>query len=594
MNQQTLEELRRILKTCESSLFPVWIPPAIDEEITRQISTEFRIHPQAAQVLVSRGFREREKIHSFLYAKLPNIYPPETLSDMAAATARLYTAIDTQESILIYGDNDVDGMTATALLVEFLQTIGAQVAYYIPDRNKLKQSVIADAVAFAKQHQCTLLITVDCGISVQDETDLFAENHIDVIITDHHEIVSEVPNVVANLNPKHPDHPYPNRDLTGVGVAFKLAHAMTNLMVAKGDDRSNAVDLKSFLDLVALGTIADMGVLLDENRIIVRAGVMQLQKGRRIGLNKLMKVCDVRSHDITTMDIATKISPRLNSLGRISDPQQGVELFLIKDPNAAETLATKLDLNNADRQRMERSEAEAIERMIASHPEILREKAIVLHGHEFHAGIIPLHANRVVRLYNRPTVLIAIDQDGIGKGSIRSIPSSRFKVLDVLKSNRDLLIDFGGHDLAAGFSILETNIATFKRHFIEAAGRLLQDQDISPKLSLDGPLGFKELTFDFLESISMFEPFGTGNPPPVFFCEVRQVWPARVVGKFHLRLYLEEGERFLEGIAFNQAFRKPSLMRENLRLLIAFTPVKSNNRPTIHLQIRDFKIISND
>lgn len=594
MDEGMQQELQRLLALCEPSLFPVWLPPSVNEKQTKQISQEFRIHPQAAQVLVSRDLTHRESIHNFLYAKLPNLHSPETLPDMFKATTRLYEALERHEKILIYGDNDVDGMTATALLVDFLQAIGAHVFYYIPDRNKLKQSLIADAITFAKKNECSLLITVDCGISVGDEIDLFSKNKIDVIITDHHEIVGHMPNVAANLNPKLSESSQSNRDLTGVGVAFKLAHAITNKMIAKGDERANAIDLKEYLDFVALGTIADMGSLLGENRILVRYGLLQLQKGRRIGINKLMKVCNLKPHDISPIDVATKLAPRLNSLGRISDPQQGVELLLIKDPNHAETLAKDLDLNNADRQKLERSEAEAIEKMIASEPEILRDKAIVLYGKNFHAGIIPLHANRVVRLYNRPTVLITIDQDGMGKGSIRSIPSTQFKVLDFLKAHRDLLIDFGGHDLAAGLTIVEENIPLFKQRFIEQANLLLEDQDISPKLQLDAPLEFKDLTFEVLESISMFEPFGVGNPPPIFFCEVTQVWPPKVVGSVHLRLFLRQGERSLEGIAFNQAGRKNCLMRKNLRLLIAFTPIKSSNGPMIQLQIRDFKIMPNE
>jgi single-stranded-DNA-specific exonuclease len=394
---------------------------------------------------------------------------------------------------------------------------------------------------------------------------------------------------VATLNPKLVNSTYPNREITGVGVAFKLAHAILNVLIENEDPRSKAIDLKRYLDLVALGTIADMGALIGENRILVRYGLAQLRKTKRIGLLKLFHVCDINLSKLTPVDIASKVAPRLNSLGRIADPQKGVELLLIRDEVAAGKLAQELDLYNIERQKIERMTTESIEQYISTHPKMLDEKAIFLYSDKWHPGIIPIITAKIAKQYNRPTILIAIEK-GVGKGSIRTIPE--FPLLSLLKSTENLLLNFGGHNYAAGLTIEEKNIPVFKKQFVKFVNDALKDKDVISKIYIDAFIDFKDLTFDFMESLSLLEPFGNENPAPILYCDVKQSWQPKVISKTHLKLYLEQNDRMLEGIGFGMADRKTALQYKDLLLRIAFTPQINTflNKSSIQLHIRDFLI----
>ncbi len=566
---------------------PIWVYPTTENELKESIVKEFKIHPVIAQILVSRGFRSFKEIHDYLYAKLPELHDPFLMAEMPQAVDRVCRAIRDKENILIYGDNDVDGMTGTTLLTEFLQDIGANVFFYVSNRGTLRQSLIVEALEYALMNQCKLLITVDCGITAAVEIAKVAAQNVDVIITDHHEPTDKIPHCVATLNPKLVSNTYPNRDLTGVGVAFKLAHGITNQLTAEGKIPPKKIDLKRYLDLVALGTISDMGSLLDtENRILVRYGLRQLRKGRRMGLAKLFSICDVDLNDLTTFMIASKIAPRLNSLGRIDDPRKGVQMLLVKNADVAEKMALELDLNNIERQKIERTMSLDVDSTIQENPEILANKAIVMISDKWHPGVIAIISTRISKQYNRPTVMLAIDK-GIGKGSVRSI--REFPLLSTLKECSDILLNFGGHDFAAGLTIKEEHIEEFKKRFIEAANQQLKDSDVMSKLQLDAEIKFSDLTFDFMESVKLLEPYGNENPQPILYCDAWQTWPPKIVGKTHLKLYLEQGDRVLEGVALGKAAHSPQLRKKNLKLRVAFTP--QINKSSIQLLIRDFKIL---
>lgn len=570
----------------------LWVYPKPDPQWKESIIKEFKIHPVIAQILISRGFTSLQQIHDYLYSKLPDLCDPFLLAEMPQAVDRVCKAIRDNESILIYGDNDVDGMTGTALLTEFLQFLGAKVFFYVTNRGTSRQSLIVEALEYALKNECKLLITVDCGITAAAEIAKVVEKNVDVIITDHHEPTDKIPHCVATLNPKLLNNPYPNRDLTGVGVAFKLAHAITNQLVAEGKISPKKVDLKRYLDLVAMGTISDMGSLLGENRILVRYGIKQLRKTKRIGLMKLISICDVDLNELSTFTIASKIAPRLNSLGRIDDPQKGVEVLLIRNAQTAEKMALELDLNNIERQKIERTMSADVEMIIANQPEIMDRKAIIIQSEKWHPGVIAILSTRIAKAYNRPTIVIAIDKE-VGKGSLRSIPE--FPLLTVLKECSDLLTNFGGHDFAAGLTIKEQNIEEFKRRFIAAAEVRLHDNDVTTKLHLDAEVNFHDLTFDLMESIKLLEPYGNENPQPILYCRAKQAWPPKVIGKTHLKLYLEQGDRMLEGIAFGKAAHSPMLRKKDLMLEVAFTPQINNFQgQSIQLMIRDFRIINEE
>lgn len=566
---------------------PIWIYPRKDELLKESIIKEFKLHPVIAQILVARGFESFEQIHDYLYAKLPDLHDPFLMSEMPQAVERVCRAIQNHENILIYGDNDVDGMTGTTLLTEFLQDLGANVFFYVSNRGTLRQSLIVEALEYALMNNCKLLITVDCGITAATEIAEVAAHNVDVIITDHHEPTDKIPHCVATLNPKLVNDKYPNRDLTGVGVAFKLAHGVTNQLTSDGKIPSKKIDLKRYLDLVALGTISDMGSLsVMENRILVKYGLRQLRKGKRMGLAKLFSICDVDLNELNTFTIASKIAPRLNSLGRIDDPRKGVQMLLVNQAELAEKMALELDLNNIERQKIERTMSSDVDTTLLENPNILDNKAIVMISDKWHPGVIAIISTRISKLYNRPTVMIAIDK-GIGKGSVRSI--HEFPLLPTLKNSADLLLNFGGHDFAAGLSVKEENIEEFKCRFIESANQQLDDLDVMSKLTLDAEVKFSDLTFDFMESAKLLEPYGNENSQPILYCDAWQTWPPKVVGKTHLKLYLEQGDRVLEGVALGKASQANNLRKKHLKLRIAFTP--QINKSSIQLLIREFQIL---
>lgn len=569
---------------------PIWVYPKDDPSWVEQIVKEFRIHPITAQILASRGFASPDEIHHYLYSKLPDLYDPNKMLDMSTAVNRCVEAVKKGEGILVYGDNDVDGMTGAALLAEFFKKIGGTVYYYVPTPNVQRKGLFLDALAYAKEKECKLMITVDCGITAFKEVQKIVKEEIDVIITDHHEPTDKIPSCVATLNPKLLNQTYPNRDLTGVGVAFKLAHAITNHLVAKKEISPRKIDLKDYLDLVALGTIADMGVLLDENRILVRYGLKQLQKTKRLGLIKLFNVCGLEKNEIGTVDIASKIAPRMNSLGRVADPTKGVELLLVRDEQKAEDLAKELDLFNIERQKIEQVVSSDVEKQFAKSPEILDNKAIILSSEKWHPGVIPIISARIAKQHNRPTVIIAID-NGVGKGSIRTI--REFPLLPVLKKCSDLFLNYGGHDFAAGLTIKEENIERFTKRFLHAANSSLKEQDIISKFYIDAEANFTDLTYDLLASLELFEPYGNENMQPILTCEAKQAWPPKVIGGSHLKLYLEQGDRMLEGIAFGMAEKRNMLRKKNIKLRLAYTPQinRFHNKSSIQLLIRDFKVV---
>lgn len=581
---------------------PVWVYPKVDPAFKESIIKEFKLHPIIAQILVNRDFKNLQEIHDYLYAKLPDLHDPFLMAEMPQAVARISQAMQEGENILIYGDNDVDGMTGTALLTEFLRYIGINVFFYVSHRGHMRQSLVVEALDYALKNHCKLLITVDCGITAATEIAQVVERGIDVIVTDHHEPTDKIPHCIATLNPKLLNNPYPNRDLTGVGVAFKLAHAVINHLVSEQKIRPAKVDLKRYLDLVALGTISDMGNLTGENRILVRYGLRQLRKTKRIGLLKLMLIAGVDIDQLTTFSIASKIAPRLNSLGRINDPQKGVQMLLIRNVPMAEKMAVELDRNNSERQKIERTMNCDVEEMIAENPQLVKEKAIVLQSNKWHPGVIAILSTRISRHYNRPTVIIAIE-NGVGKGSLRSIPE--FPLLSELKKCSDILLNFGGHDFAAGLTIKEENIPEFKRRFFASVEEKLSSSDVMTKLLLDSEIHFHELTSDFMESMRLLEPFGNGNPPPLLYCKAKQAWPPKIVGKTHLKLYLVDHstdifqqdkvgyQSILEGIAFGKGACSSMLRKKNLMLWIAFTPqINSFQGANIQLVLRDFQTAS--
>ncbi len=570
---------------------PKWVYPKLDLKKQKEIEREFNVHPLIASFFVSRGISSLEDVRYFLYARLPDLDEPSLFLAMENSVRCVVEAIEQKKKILIYGDNDVDGMTGVALLVEFLIKLGGDVDYVIfpPLLHRHKHFEALQKIISEKQVK--LLITVDCGITSAKNLSYFVSQGTKVIITDHHEPLGVIPENVLALNPKLPGQQKLNRDLTGVGVAFKLAHGITNYLVTEGKVNSKDIDLRYYLDLVALGTISDMGVLLGENRIFVRYGLQQLRRTKRIGLSSLFSLIGLEKKDLTALDVALKIAPRINSLGRIADPLKGLDLFLLKDKAKIDTLIKEIDVINVERQKLEQSVFFSVDKIIKENSNFLLNKALVLSSSEWHPRVIPTVAAKMAKQYNRPVVIIAV-MNGEAKGSIRSI--KQFPLLNPLKKCSNFFINYGGHDFASGIILEEKNIELFRKRFIHIANSSLRSQDIETKLYLDAEASFKDLTYDLLSSLELLEPFGNDNPPPIFYSKVNKAWGPKQFGVNHLKLYLEQEGRILEGIAFGLG-NKMSLLKKNANqpLFIAYTPQINRfyNKNSIQLLIRDIKII---
>lgn len=568
-----------------------WIFPSFHKAVIEELMEEFSLHRVTAQILISRGINSVKKAHHFLYSKLPDLYDPFLLPNMKSAVDRLEKAIDLNESILIFADNDVDGISGAALLYEFFSQFQDDIFCFFPKRKLESSYLFKEALSFAKSQPSSIIVTVDCGMSAHDSLKKAKEQKVDVIITDHHEPgIKEIP-CTTILNPKYKPSKYPDKELTGVGVAFKLVHALSLHFIEKGKLSAKKLNLKKQLDLVAMGTVADMGHLLNENRILVRYGLSTLSQTKRPGLIELFEVCNVNPKSISPSSIASKIAPRLNSLGRIGDPQKGLELLLKKENNAASTLALEIEKTNCKRQEIEKEIFDDIERIISLNPKLTQEKAIFLSSEQWHPGVIPIICARLTKIYNRPSLVIAIEND-LGKGSLRTIPE--FPLMNFLKEQAFLLKSFGGHDYAAGLVINKENIPLLQEAFIQTASQNIQSKDLHSKIYLDSRANLDDLTFDFLESLKLLEPHGTANPPPLLYSKVKQAWSAKVISKQHLKLYVEQNDRVLEGIGFGMAHRRLELKNKKLPLEIIYTPQINifHNKTSIQLLIKDFRLLT--
>lgn len=570
---------------------PKWVYPKLDLNRQKKIEREFKVHPLIASFFVSRGFSSLERVRHFLYARLPDLDEPSLFSAMESSVECVVEAIEQKKKILIYGDNDVDGMTGVALLVEFLTELGGDVEYVIFSPLLQRYKHFESLQKIVLQKEVKLLITVDCGITSAKSLSSFVAQGTKIIITDHHEPLETIPKEVLALNPKLPNQPLLNRDLTGVGVAFKLAHGITNYLVSKGKIHPKDIDLRHYLDLVALGTISDMGILLGENRIFVRYGLQQLQKTKRVGLLSLFSLIGLEKKNISALDVALKIAPRINSLGRISDPLKGLDLFLITSEEKADCLVKEIDVINIERQKLEQLVFVSVDKIIRDNSHFLSNKALVLSSPEWHPRVIPTVAAKMAKQYNRPVVIIAV-MNGEAKGSIRSI--KQFPLLNPLKKCEKFFINYGGHDFASGIILKEKDIEAFAKKFIHLANSSLRNQDIETKLFLDAEASFKDLTYDLLSSLELLEPFGNDNSPPIFYSKVNKAWGPKSFGTNHLKLYLEQEGRILEGIAFGLGNKMP-LLKKNIKqpLFIAYTPQINRfyNKNSIQLLIRDIKLI---
>lgn len=504
-----------------------------DDEIN-SVSLKYRIPRIISAIILNRNI-DGEKISSYLKKSISDVINPELMLDMEKAADRILKAVDEKEKITVYGDYDVDGITATALMYQFLSEIGADVEYYIPDRKGEGYGINIMAVNKLARQGTKLMITVDCGITAIGEVEFAKLQGMDIIITDHHTCKERIPeSAVAILNPKRPDCEYPFESLAGVGVAFKLI-----LELAKKKDMSTKDVFARYIDLVTLGTIADVVPLLDENRIIVDKGIKSLQNPHRPGIKALFDVAGIAGKPVNVSTVAFAIAPRLNAAGRLGTATTAVELLLTKELEKARQTAVILDEENKERQKTEHTIFDEALEMIAKDPNFEKKKVIVLAHEGWHNGVIGIVASRLCDMYYKPCILIS-HSNGIGKGSGRSIKN--FNLFDALTACDKYLTEFGGHAVAAGLNINISDLEDFEKAINKYADEILTDKDMIPSVEIDCPISEKSITLETAKMLSYLEPFGMGNERPVFALAKAQVVNFAPVGNDnkHLKLRISK------------------------------------------------------
>ncbi len=511
-----------------------------DREKVLAISETYGLPPILAMVLLNRGI---DNVEEFIHPDAGLLRDPFLMKGMETATERILSALKQAESITIYGDYDVDGITSTAVLVKFLRAHNAKVDYYIPDRLEEGYGLSWDAINTIAARGTKLLITVDCGITAVDEINYAKECGMDVIVTDHHECKDALPEALCILNPKQPDCPYPFKKLAGVGVVFKLLMALTIKMKFHMQEM-----LDEYLDLIAIGTVADVMPLIGENRIIVKKGLSLLKYTSNKGLRALMEQAQIDPGAVTAGTIGFMLAPRINAAGRMGDPGSAVEMLLAQDEKTAERFAVLLDEENRERQQAEQSILEDALGILADDP-TFREDYILILSHEgWHHGIIGIVASKISEQTGKPCILISTT-DGAGKGSGRSIKG--FNLFRALELCSEDLTKFGGHELAAGLSIPAENIAQFRQHINNHARTVLREDDFIPSVNVDAELPISYINMNTAERLLVLEPYGMGNPTPMFFARGLCIASMRLLseGK-HLKLTLSGEGHLADAVGF--------------------------------------------
>jgi single-stranded-DNA-specific exonuclease len=563
-----------------------WVLNEADPERVEMLSRGLGIPLPVARVLVNRGLEDLESVERFLEPTLRDLYPPEMLADMDRATERICSAITSREPMTIYGDYDADGVTSVALLLCFMEEVGAPTIPIIPNRERDGYGLHAELLKRAYSQGSNLVITVDCG-STDAEAIVSAEKMgIQVIVTDHHEIPDHPPPAYAVINPKRPDNQYPYCDLAGVGVAFLLVWALARGLKERGFwKRGEEPSLKRYLDLVALGTVADQVPLLGENRALVKHGLRQMAQDPRPGITALLKVSGSQDRCPSVGMLAFQLAPRLNAPGRIDDARPALELLLADDPHKAQDLAYLLDGMNRKRQQVE--EGIFREACVLAEREIEGgSRAIVLAQEAWHAGVLGIVASRMVERYGLPTVLLAI-QDDVGKGSARS--PEGFHLLENLGKCHTLLQRYGGHAMAAGLRVDAQAVKAFREAFCEQACSVIGDGPADPMLQIDDRLAPDQVTDELVHHLIRLEPHGVGNPEPVFQMDRLEVAQWRLVGRDHLKLFVRKDGIGFDAIGFGLGMTDPECLEGRIRLACLPQLNEWQGRTTIQLKLKDLR-----
>lgn len=560
-----------------------WVVAKQNPKLSKKISEKLGISTITSQVLINRGIKSDIEAESFLNPSLFDLPSPFLMKGMQEAVERLKKSIELGEKIAIYGDYDVDGVTSTSLFYNFLKFLEADVIFYNPDRFEEGYGINKEALDKLNEEGARLIVSVDCGIRASEEIDYAKSLGIDFIITDHHEPPEVLPDAEAVLNPHQKGCKYPGKEIVGVGVIFNLALALRRTLRDEGFFREKEPNLGDYLDLVALGTVADCGALVNVNRVVVREGLKRMERPKRIGLKALKEVSGLKSK-VNSYDLGFKLGPRVNAMGRMGSAYEAVELFISNKYDYASELAGKLNSENINRQNTEKEILENAIDMVESDKQMLDSNSLVLFSDSWHQGVIGIVASRIAERYEKPTFLIAVDENGVGKGSGRSV--NGINIYKALLECQKVFDNFGGHEQAAGITIKEKNIPLFK-DMLEKTLDKSNDKNIK-KIKLDCEINFSQINDNFVSELELLSPFGIGNPEPVFFTKSVSVVSTKVYKEKHMGIKFES-----EGVKFDAMwFNLREIPDIPSRVDIAFTPTFNiwNGSKDIRLTIKDINL----
>ena len=564
-----------------------YIPPSeAEQQLAQEMAAELRISPVLAHVLIRRGIKDTQEAHKFFRPQLTDLHDPFLFQDMHKAVSRLNEALGRKERILVYGDYDVDGCTAVALVHRFLQQFYSNIDYYIPDRNEDGYGVSRKGVDYACETGVGLIIVLDCGIKATDEIAYAKEKGIDFIICDHHVPGDELPPAVAILNAKRADNTYPYEHLCGCGVGFKLMQAFA---ISNGIEFSQLIPL---LDLCAISIAADIVPIMGENRILAYHGLRQLNSSPSVGVKALMEVCGLKDKEISLGDIIFKIGPRINASGRMQTGGEAVALLIEKDYSAAREHAERINEYNEQRKDLDKTMTEEANRIVMTLEHRHEHKSIVLFNEEWHRGIIGIVASRLTEVFYKPSVVLTEGDDGMATGSARSVPG--FDVHKAIESCADLLTNFGGHTYAAGLSLPVENVPAFRRRFEEYVEQHIQPEQTNAVLRIDAVVDFRDINRRVAADIKRFAPYGPDNQKPLF-C-TRQVYDygtSKVVGRDqeHIKLELVDSKssNVMNGIAFGQSSQARYIKTKRAFDIVYNIEENSHKHGEVQLVIEDIK-----
>ncbi len=559
-----------------------WVTVNADEKLCLKLSEETGIEKSITRILVSRGIDTKEKTEMFLKSDMKNLNNPFLLKDMDKAVLRIKKAVENREKIAIYGDYDVDGITGVTILMMYLKHIGADVFYYIPDRLKDGYGLNMEAMKTVREKGANLIITVDCGITANEEIKWVNENGMEAVITDHHKCPEILPEAAAVVNPKREDSDFPFDGLAGVGVAYMLIKAMSD------DNLSEDIE-NEIIALTALGTVADIVPLVCENRIIVKTGLDIIRKRGCKGLNELLDAAQIPAETVNSTVLSFQIAPRINAAGRMGSAENGVTLFVSDNPYEMKAIASSLNEQNLLRQEVEKTIYEEASGRIRSSKEYKNENILVVAEKGWHSGVIGIVASKLTDEFYKPSIMITFE-DGIGKGSLRSVKG--FNIYEALKSVSHLLEKFGGHELAAGLTIKEENFEEFKKQISAYAKENMDFKCTVRELGIDSEITEDDMTVEFAEKVSMLEPFGMANPQPVFVVKKAKVLRSTDFkeGK-HLRLTVSKKNTILNAVGFSLGKYASSLKKDE-EIYIAGTAGINDFRgeKSFQMRIKDIRL----